>query len=134
MTHGLRRGSTVAYGPHYGVVWAVETAPLQAEPLVRLFPVIASPRRLLAGDLALDLAELVAAGLALPQAVVRLSSPRVRSISAVRLLGELRERTVCHFVAGVIRAHEDARVRAKYEAHDRHRRDNAERRPVKMHD
>ena len=144
MTHGLRRGSTVAYGPHYGVVWAIGVtgfgAPAHCRTgvppgaAVELYPIYFVVRRALASDVALELAELFAAGIERPGAVIRVSSSKLHAPEALRHVGELQGKALCRFVSGAIRAGQDAELLARYQSGDRHRRDNAERVPVKMHD
>ena len=142
MTHGLRRGSTVAYGPHYGVVWAIGVTGFGASArcklprgqAVELHPIYFVVRRALASDVALNVAELLAAGIERPGAVIRVSSTKLHAPEALRHVGELQGKALCRFVSGVIRAGQDAELLARYQSGDRHRRDNAERVPVKMHD
>ena len=144
MTHGLRRGSTVAYGPHFGVAWAIGAAGFGAPahhrtglppgPAIELHPIFFTVRRPQASDVALDLAELLAAGIKRAGAVIRVSSAKLHAPDSLRLVGELRGTALCRYVRGVCLAGEDAAVIARYQSRDRHRRDHAEPVPVKMHD
>ncbi len=134
MTNGFRRGSTVAYGPHWGIVWlACKPAVDGSGGLVEVLPLIVKPRRSVATDVPLSMGELCAAGIELAGAVVRVSSPKMHAAASLRLVGELRGKALCRMVNGVVRAVDEARAHARWTSCVRHKLDNAADAPqVKM--
>lgn len=110
----LQRGSVVLCEGRYHVVWEVCGAALVLLPVLR-------PRQRFAGDVALELADLVACGVPIGGAVVR---PRRKAPVAAAghvAVGAVPGPVMCRVVLGVIRDTAFEAEKAKWADDRRHR-------------
>lgn len=120
MSEALQRGSVVLRGGHYGIVWCVRDGSLVLLPVTQARAKgRASHRR--ACDVDLTLAEMIAAGIALPAAFVQGADPIFTMVEDQRHVGDLVGAVLCRIVRAVIRASADAILDARWDAERRHR-------------
>lgn len=112
MSDPLQRGAVVLCGMRYSVVWEVCGAALVLLPIIR-------PRRQLAIDVVLDLADLAACAVPIVDAVVRPRRNPPIAAAGHQVVGEVPGRTMCRVVQGVIRANANDAHHAKWAAEAR---------------
>ena len=125
MTASIQRGAVVLRAERYGVV-----RDLRGGCLV-IFPIDEGGERR-AHDVELSFAELVAAGVALPRAVIRVGAPMLVACDGQATVGELAGNAVCRVSLAAIRAGRDALTDAIWSAERRHREAALSNRPVRM--
>ncbi len=117
MTEALRRGSVVLRGRFYSIVWDVET-----DRRLAAIPILLMRRSgLRAGDVALELEELIPANIMMPRAFARV--PRLGPLDRAGLqhVGEMTGRSLCRVVQAVIRAANDRAIDRRWALHRQHR-------------
>ncbi len=126
MSDPLLRGAVVLSGRGFSVVW--ETRAAGAE--LVLLPIL-RPRKPMAHDIPLELADLVATAVTIPSAVIRPRPQAPVASSGLKQVGTVGGRLLCRVVLGVIRTDTEAGIVRKWTDDERHRR-NADDRCVKL--
>lgn len=121
----LRRGSVVLRGCRCNLVWDARGPELVILPILR-------PRYPDGADVALDLAELLAAAIPIADASVRPAGARREPRRGLVHVGELPGPAMCRVVQGVIRATQDAAARRFATASQRQRAQLADDRCVNL--
>lgn len=126
MSQALRRGSVVLRAEQYGVVWTV----LRGE--LVLLPIIRDDGQVRSGDVVLNLPELLAAAIAVPDARVRVDAA-CRALAEGQIhVGELVGTTLCRVVLAVARACHSAETEMRWTHERMHRAEAGSVAPVRI--
>ena len=121
----LQRGSVVLRGKSYGTVWDVRGGELVLHP-------ISLPGRARSCDVLLEFGELIAANIAMPEAVIRVGQPMLVAAEGQAPVGVLPGAVCCRVTLAAIRAMRDAHVDETWSAERRHRDAVRGNRPVRL--
>ena len=126
MSEALQRGSVVLRAGWYSVVWDVRGADLV------LLPVAKPGKRRHAHEVDLSLPDLLAGGIAVPDARVQAGAPIQTDAAGHVCTGTLQGAVLCRVVAAYARAYASARAEQTWEHERRHRHEAASVRVVRL--